>query len=420
MTILLWIIHALLLISIAQIARNKSIGDKIAVTIYLFYTVAPLFPIKYHQFSFVLDYNIEDSVLLSYICLDIFFLFSIFLVSKYFNYKDINFFSKSDSDRGKQSLMILAMLAFIVHVIMNFDLFLLSSKAQYIISNRYPNLFYFTIPAEGLLMGGLFFNPFKNKFLRFSLGVTAIASILLLIFMGYRFLVLATVLFLLFKLLPKMNILIVVFLLTTLGEFSNMVKEMFRFFLIDFKIPTEFLSNWYDHILRTGFISSEQKAILTNTVIGLSDLNFFMPLKELQNLIPFINRIIGPVSISSAGRIGVIAGAPIDAGGGTAYSLVLFLIESAFIGALFLTQILILVHYTSKSIFVFVALNLFFSLMRDTPEYWAGQLKMLIILIVFVYFLNFIFNYIEDKDTRDSVNKKIRNVKIRFFRIIEY
>jgi hypothetical protein len=238
--------------------------------------------------------------------------------------------------------------------------------------------------------------------------------------MGYRFLVLATVLFLLFKLLPKMNILIAVFLLTTLGEFSNMVKEMFRIFLFDFKISKEFFSNWYDHILRNGFISSEQKAILTNTVIGLNNLNFFTPLKELQNLIPFINRIIGPVDMSSAGRIGLIAGVPIDSGGGTAYSLVLFLIESAFIGAFFLTLVLIMVHYTSRSIFVFVALNLFFSLMRDTPEYWAGQLKMLIILIVFVYFLNFIFNYIEDKNTRDSFNKKIRNVKIRFSRIIEY
>jgi hypothetical protein len=419
MTILLWIIHALLLISIAQISRNKSIGDKIAVTIYLFYTVTPLFPIKYNHFSFALDYNIEDSVLLSYICLDIFFLFSIYLVNKYFKYKDINFFSEKNSDRGKQSLMILAMLAFIVHVTMNLDLFLLSSKAQYIISNRYPNLFYITIPAEGILMGGLFFNPFKNKFLRFSLGVTAIASILLLIFMGYRFLLFATILFLLFKLLPKMNILFVVFLLTTLGEFSNMVKKMFRIFLFDFKIPTEFFSNWYDHILRTGFISSEQKAIFTNTVIGLNNLHFFIPLKELQNLIPFINRIIGPVNMSSAGRIGLIAGVPIDSGAGTAYSLVLFLIESAFIGTLFLILILIMVHYTSRSIFLFVALELFFSLMRDTPEYWAGQLKMLIILIVFVYFLNLILNYIEDKNTRDSLNNKIKNVTIKFFRIIE-
>ena len=386
-TTIFWIAHLAMLLAVASYSKNKEFDSKVIATLYIFYSICPLFPFEYYHFTYHVKYGVEATPLAMYLLTDCVFLFCFISASSTRWIETTKLCDKFRKDSiGIRILLCFAMAAFVIHLITNSQVMLLS-KAEYIASEKTPNLFFLNMPAEILLLGGLFFNPFKNKLLRMTLVLLAVFALITMLFQGYRHLLLFSLLCWLFRSRPKRGVTIPVIVLSVIGELSNPLKYFFASLLSRGEISYADFWNYYlgGQVQLIG-ISSEQKAIFSNLIIGLDHFSIFSPLLELQNLIPFVNTIFGHSQFSSANKIGIIAGT--GAGQGTAYNFVLFLFESFFIGAIFLTISLFIVKVFSNSPLVFLAIELFFSIMRNTPEYWAGQLKMIAAIGVLVYLLN--------------------------------
>ncbi|MEY3787583.1 MAG: hypothetical protein RIQ94_3145 [Pseudomonadota bacterium] len=385
--ILAWLIHTSAIFALAWQGRNKSYECQVIVTLYLFASIAPLFPFEFQHFHKFFVYSPSVIPILLYIVTDIFMLLFVRYVftSNTLSNKKATVWSL-EMQFGFKILLLIAMLAQCINVIFNFNLlFLPKNEFIFAIDTGIftPNLFVYNIPADSLLIGGLLFNPFKNKGMRYLLIVLAVITVFVSFMQGYRHLLLFLVLILFFRWRIRGGILLVVVTLSLIGEMTNPLKYLIGGVMTtpDFQV-LEFIEYQLTNINELFGLSGEQKAILINLIIGLDNIQIGAPLPELYNLIPFTNSLaIG--TETGASKIGQIVGT--DIGQGTGYCLQLFALETLFLGLIFFGLVMFFIKKFAQSMFAVISIELFFSILRNTPEFWSGQIKMFYILIAFVY-----------------------------------
>ena len=119
----------------------------------------------------------------------------------------------------------------------------------------------------------------------------------------------------------------------------------------------------------------------------MKDMALVDPILELRNLFPLTNALFGSITTTSATRLGELAG--VGFGQGTAYSFVLFIAEALMIAPLLMLGITRMMRVLGGTPLTFVSWTVFFSLMRDTPAFWAGELKMSVLLTLTVIAVSF-------------------------------
>ena len=92
-------------------------------------------------------------------------------------------------------------------------------------------------------------------------------------------------------------------------------------------------------------------------------------------------------------------------GAGVGYSYQLFIYENFLIGSLLLGIVILLIHFSKGTVFSMIALELFFSMMRNSTSYWAGIFMKLILVIFFVYIVTFILEKKKDSRLYHIINK---------------
>jgi hypothetical protein len=296
-----------------------------------------------------------------------------------------------DIQAGFKVLLLIAMLAQCIHVASNFKLLLLP-KHEYIAAMGealVPNLIFFSFPADSLLVGGLLFNPFQKKGWRYLLITLAAITMLISVIQGYRLYPLLVMLCWFFRWSKRGGVLLVVVVLSLLGQISNPLKYLVAGSLInpDFSV-SEFIEYHLANPDMLFGLSGEQKAIHSNLLIGLNNVQIGMPLLELHNLLPFTNRLLGRLETTGVSRLGDIVG--VDEGQGTGYNLQLFGVETLFLGLIFVVPSALLVRKFAHSMLIVMTLELFYSILRNSPEFWSGQLKILCLLIVLVYYIGMV------------------------------
>lgn len=384
--ILTWLGHASGICMLAWCSRKTTYECRLLVTLYLFYAVTPLFPFEIIFFELTVRYMPSVLPMLPYIATDLlmlFFVWYFFIIKIQENEKSASW--SLEMQFGFKVLLLMAMLAQCIHVVFNFDALILP-KNEFIAAmanNSVPNLIFISIPADTLLIAGLFFNPFKSKKFRYLLITLAAITILISFFQGYRNLLLFALLIIFYRWRIQGGVLLCIIILSLAGELSNPLKYLLAGMLInpDFSF-FDFIKFQAEHANFLIGLSSEQKAIFSNFLIGFRDVQMGTSVTELINIIPFSNNLNFNFQ-TGASRIGKVVG--IGIGQGTGYNFQLFLVETLFFGSIFMAVTFFLTKKFARSIFAVMTLDLFYSMLRNTPNFWAGQIKMLVILIIFVY-----------------------------------
>ncbi len=396
----LWFIHLILLVSIALQSAGKPAELKVATVFFLFYSLAALLAFEFDYFDYRMRYTPSPIALLAYIVADLIFL----LASKYMYCKVEKDNLRStrsliDICHGNMIIVILALTAHTIHVIFNFD-YLLLPKNEFIAefgNDLTPNLLVFSLPAESILVGSVLFNPFRTRWLRLIITVAGVATLLLSIFQGYRHLVLIFALILMFRKMPRLDsvsLLVITIGLTLAGEMSNMIKVYFYSYLIKPDFDSIDYLNWYINNTEWLPVSTEQAAIASNFLLGLHITRIGSDFMDLLRLFPFTSSMIDE-SRSGASAIGNIVG--IGYGQGTAYNFQVFLLNTLFTGGIFIPLALLLIKSARNSVLLVYALEVFYSLMRNTPSFWSGQMKLLAGLMLLVYGCNTLVRALEGR-----------------------
>jgi hypothetical protein len=388
----LWAAHFLLLVLISVDVRNRGVAAKYAATIYLFYSLTLLVPFYNHEhFDYVVNYTPSVQSLFLGICADL----SVIAAVRY------SFRSGAENDRpgwlardkvGLRMLVALAAVAEVIDIAMNRELLLLP-KELYIEAEKVPNLILFSIPAQLILLGGALYSPFRSRPVRFVIATLATVATTLSVIQGYRGVALMVALYFVFRKWPRVSPAIPAIIMTVAGELSNPVKYFVGGLFLNDHFDALAQLQYYAENADTLFgLSGEQKAIVSNLVLGMHDLALGQPVLELRNLFPFTNQLFGNITTTSASRLGELSGAGF--GQGTGYSYVLFLAESLLIAPLLLLFITKLMRTLSGTPLTFVSWTIFFSLMRDTPAFWTGELKMLFLLTVVIFLMSYFFRQV--------------------------
>lgn len=408
-TFLVWLTHASILLIIAKVSAHKTYEWKTATLIYLFYSIAPLISFEVNIFSLNISYTPSTFYLFLYVITDLFFLFLIEVFSRKKNSTELYLcISKVDLRYGCMLLVILSLIAWLNNIILNFDLILLP-KHEFIgqlSENFVSNLIYFHIPADEILAGALIFNPFKNRYLKRFVFFVGILALCISVFQGYRHLIFALTFVALFKYRPKTSIILTLIIITIAGELSNPIKYMIASMVLD---PDFELLNYiiYQTTNPSNFIwiSGEQLAVFSNLIIGGNHTNYLRAFQELLNILPFFGRFTFDLQTGADG-IGKIVG--VGTGQGAGYNFQLFLIETFFIGIFFLFLAFAIIKIFSRTLLSVFSIVILFSIMRNTPAFWAGQIKMIFVLYCFM----FIFNFLIVKMILKKSDITIPNLKI--------
>lgn len=377
--VILWVTHCGLLFFINADVRGRSLSAKFAVTVFTFYTLTLLVPFyNYEHFDSVVDYTPSAMSLFLGICADISMIgatrWSFQIPERPSPFKGTNF--------GFSLLIFIAALAQVVDIVMNRELLLLP-KELYIDAEKFPNLFVLSIPAQLILLGGALYSPFRKKIPRILVAILALVATVLSVVQGYRGIALIAVLYFVYSRWPKLSPLVPALLMTVAGELSNPLKYLIGGLLIGDNFDASNMFEYYSSNLDMLIgLSGEQKAIVSNLVLGMKDLAIGAPIAELRNIIPFTNSLFGDFTMTSASRLGEIAG--VGVGQGTAYSFVLFIAESLIVAPLMMILVVQVMRLLSGTPLVFLSWTTFFSLMRDTPAFWAGEFKMSLLLMLLV------------------------------------
>ena len=392
-TLLAFLIYALAFLGVAWLAGRLELAGRLAAFFVLFYSVAPAFAFSGFQFfEYEVDYSWRASVFACYAAmLLIFFVLLLFFVRR--NGREHGAFS-SDNQRGLQLLWWLALVAWLVDTVFNWRYFSLP-KHEYILSlpEQTKNLFLFSIPAKEMLVGAAFFNPFRSRWVRFFCIAIAVLALLQSLVIGVRHVAL---LFILLLVLPKVRvfgILILVFVFTFLGEFSNVVKLLFSF---SSGIQQEIFSYaWWAGYFQEGFgVSGEQKAVLSNLLIKLDNAELFDFGRIGQDLMlglplaPLFSKLLGHDFVSAAVALSDFVGTL--EGQGTAYSMHLVMMESFGLAVLWIFCIFLIGRWVFGSfLFIFFG-EIMYSVMRNGADYWIYQAGKMMFLIALVFSLEWL------------------------------
>ena len=118
---LIWVAHALALLALAWFSRDTSFECRAMVTLYLFFSVAPLFSFETQVFQYPVTYTPSVLPLSPYLVTDLLLLLLVrylFAISA-LRSKQIPVWSP-DTQAGFKVLLLIAMLAQCIHVAFNF------------------------------------------------------------------------------------------------------------------------------------------------------------------------------------------------------------------------------------------------------------------------------------------------------------
>lgn len=391
-TTALWVIHCLLLVFISADVARRGTAAKYVATLYIFYTLTLLVPFYQHEhFDYVIDYVPSIPTLFMGVCADASMIAALRLAFRdAVPAPDGNGAAMSASTRtGFQLLVAVAALAQLIDIGLNRELLLLP-KELYIEAEKTPNLLVFSIPASLILLGGALYSPYRSRAVRAAVALLAAVAVTLSVIQGYRGVALMVVLYLVYRRWPGTWPAVPAVLMTVAGELSNPLKYLVGSLFLNENFDAASMFSFYAENTDALFgLSGEQKAIVSNLVIGLNDLALGLPVLELRNLFPFTNQLFGNITVTSASRLGELSGAGF--GQGTGYSYVLFIAESLFLAPLFLILAVRLIRLLANTPLTFVSWTIFFSLMRDTPAFWTGELKMLMLLTGAIFAVSWLF-----------------------------
>jgi hypothetical protein len=382
----LWLVHFVLLLLISADVRERGLAAKYAVTIFTFYTLTLLVPFYNHEhFDYVVTYLPSLSSLFLGVCADLSMLaairwsFPVHTAPSAFNGSRVGF----------ALLVGLAAVAQLIDIAMNKELMLLP-KELYIEAEKVPNLLVFSIPAPLILLGGALYSPFKKAPVRLLVAMLAMVATVLSVVQGYRGVALIVVLHFVYRRWPRLSPLAPALIMTVAGELSNPIKYFVGGILLNDNFDASSMLEYYGtHLDLLIGLSGEQKAIVANLVLGMKHLEVGHPILELRNLFPLSNALFGNITATSATRLGALAG--VGYGQGTAYSFVLFIAESLVVAPLMLLCVTRMMRVLAGTPLAFVSWTVFFSLMRDTPAFWSGELKMSVLLTLLVNAVAFCF-----------------------------
>jgi len=392
-TLLAFLMYALAFLGVAWLAGRLELAGRLAAFFVLFYSVAPAFAFSGFQFfEYEVDYSWRASVFACYAAVLLIF-FALLLFFARGNGREHGAFA-SDNQRGLQLLWWLALVACLVDAIFNWRFFNLP-KHEYILTlpEQTKNLFFFSIPAKEMLVGAAFFKPFRSKWLKFLCVAVAVLALLHSLVIGVRHVAL---LFALLWVLPRVRtvgVLTLVFTLTFLGEFSNLVKLLFSF---SSEIHKEIFNYaWWVGYFQEGFgVSGEQKAILSNLLIKLDNTEFFDFGRIGQDLMlgvplaPLLSSLFGYDFVSAAVVLSDFVGTL--EGQSTAYSIHLVMIESFGLAVLWIFCIFLIGRWVFGSfLFIFFG-EIMYSVMRNGADYWIYQTGKMMFLIALVFSLEWL------------------------------
>lgn len=402
---MLFLYVAALLFSFSFLGRLNDAG-RVFLLLLLFYSVAPLFPFR--DFSFfhqMVSYEWRADVFALYaVTLLIFTLLLRMLFPSECDHSSSDFkFSK-----GLVVMWWVALFAFSVDLSFNWPFFLLP-KDQYIqsIPVQTKNLFLFTIPAKEMLVGALLFSPFKSATFRKMTLIFGVVALVISIVIGVRHVALLAFLMIAAPKVKFFSGLLLVAALTLAGELSNGMKIFVHQVAsssnnLDFQYWISYL---YD-VSQALEPSVEQKAILSNLILVLDDsrlIDFGRFFWDVVAGLPF-----GPVFVNSL-KFDYMSGASllsnyvqVPEGQGTAYSFQIVMIETfgfVFLVAALMLYLARLVRGTMLYIF---SGEIFYSILRNAPDYWLSQSFKLAFLILSAIFLHQILT-----SHFDSVNGRV-------------
>lgn len=379
--LLIALLHLILISSILLLSVNTVRWKKIIIFLYLFYSVAVFFPFESEIFSYHLIYIVKAKYLLPYIFTDL-FLLVILILDRKLNYKGI--YSLNNSFKmGEKFLYFLCAFAVLNFYFQNID-FLFVSKNEYIsnLSSLTPNLFFLSIPAEAILVGAGFYPPFSSVKSSRICFIIAIALTLVSFVMGYRHLLFLFLLMFIFKKKTR-GVFIPLCIFSFLGEFSNVIKYgLLGYLHSDTFSFEEYFSFITSNISSYIEFSGEQVAILSNLVLGLPLLEDGEAMVEILNILPLASGFGVSWGDTTTNKIGQLVG--LDVGQGVAYNFQLFVLDTYGIALALMALVFILIKFTHQTIFSILSVEVFYSLLRNAPAFYTGQIKMLILLVLMV------------------------------------
>lgn len=387
LTASLWTVHLALLLSIAHLGRGKPVELKVATVLFLFYSLAPLFSFEFDFFEYRVRYVPEPLALLVYIMSDVLFLAASLYLYGARRVPAPAAGPRDDLRAGGMALVVLAMGAQLINVFFNWE-YLLLPKNEYIAEigqNVTPNLLLFTIPADSILVGALLVNPFRSRPLRWAVIVLGLATLLLSVFQGYRHLILLLLLVAYLMRYSKgggIMLIAVTLALTFAGELSNMLKMWFYQALLDPEFDHGGYLQWYFSTVEWLPVSTEQAAAAANFHLGLSVMQLGSDFVQFLRLIPFTSSLVENLP-TSVDQIGKLVG--VDYGQGTAYNFQLFMLNTFLLGGAFLFLVLLLLRATRNTVLLIYGLEIFSSLLRNSPSFWLAQIKLMVVLLLILH-----------------------------------
>lgn len=387
------LIHLTTMLLAAAASGRVSVIGRIFLFFALFYSVAPVLEFEeFKFFQYTIDYEYRGAVLMAYsltlVGLTIVAL-SVFHVKSNFNVEKSSFIHQRLDGMGLRALWAIALFAWFVDLAFNWNYFNLP-KHEYILSlsDQTRNLFFFSIPDKELLAGAMVFNPFRGRW-RYVVRVVGALALLHSVLLGYRHIALLVLLLLLGSHIRSIGMILLCVSITFLGEVSNVIKAIF---LAPGEIQIDVVDPvWWGTYLSANIdVSSEQKAILSNFLIKLSNPWLFEQGRvfyDFMSSVPFFGRYatdlgieIEPASRALGSFVGTLEGQ------GTAYSIHLTVIESY--GMIFpvIALVAIIGRSVANGMLTILVAELFYSIMRNSPEFWMAQLNKLIFLSLVVWF----------------------------------
>lgn len=374
---LLQIIHFLLLIVLSRCTRRMPVAARAAVTLYVFYSIAPAVSFKTDYFSLQIEHHPKDDQLIAMLVADIMILLGCCIT------KGIQHAAHSatdDSPMFARSLAVIALIAVGLDILVNHEslLELKGSSSSY---RRLPNLLVLDFPANLFLLGALWRMPFSGWAMRSITYSGAALAIALSVVQGYRHIALIALLMWFFRCQHRVGPLILAIFLSGVGEVSEGVKVLVRTAITTGNADViGYLCFLFDSLNSRTWLSREQMAIASNWDIFDLNRDWISVQNEFLALIPGLGSILGiTATYSGAAQIGVLAG--VGEGQGTAFSYGVFLSLHPILACLVLVLLPYLASISGSSILLPLTLAFTFGFLRDTPAHWLGQLKLLFLLL---------------------------------------
>ena len=388
-----------LLLTGSYLLRENSYEIKTSFLILIFYSAPFLFHSNNiaHTHGVIYNYNISIILIYSYT------LFISALCYLFLNYTHRTNVRKNLTDinisNGEKIITLIAVLGVITNSILNWQHFGLI-KTEYILAPRLSNLLILHLPVESILLASIIRKTFVTTGLRIFVLIVYTYAVILDFYLGYRmnlFFLILTIFYFFFRkyYLPISFISIILF-----GDFINAIKN---------QIQNGFQGNILD-VLKNSFenfkiLTNEQLNIFSNTFIGIQSGEFFNSIKELLYFIPLFGKIYPLPHPMSSDKLALLKNVDPLTGAGVGYSYQLFIYENFLIGSLLLGIVILLIHFSKGTVFSMIALELFFSMMRNSTSYWAGIFMKLILVIFFVYIVTFILEKKKDSRLYHIINK---------------